>query len=301
MSVASVRGTGSLGLANAAVLARRGAVFAGRFLAVQAASVGFAAALFFGIAVTAYVPLPLARYDALLLYVVCLTVGFYVAGWETGREVGVICGFHLLGLCLEIYKVHVGSWVYPDAGVTKVAGVPLYAGFMYAAVGSYICQAWRRMDLRVTGYRSLRLTLLAVALYANFYTDHFWFDLRWVLAALLLVELRATWVHFSLGPNRYRLPLSLAFVLIGSMVWVAENAGTFLGAWRYPNQVDVWELVHVGKVGSWSLLVSLSFVLVATVKSAEGRLYGHAGDVASVEPRRWRPGGTRQRGELRSA
>jgi uncharacterized membrane protein YoaT (DUF817 family) len=283
VSVVSVRATRSLGLATIAEVARRSATFAGRFIAIQAVSIGFAGALFVGIAVTAYVPLPLARYDALLLYVVCLTVAFYFAGWETGREVGVICGFHFLGLCLEIYKVHIGSWVYPDEGWATVQGVPLYAGFMYAAVGSYICQAWRRMDLRVTGYRSLPLTLLAVALYLNFYTNHFWFDARWVIAAVLVIELRSSWVHFSLGPNRYRIPLALSFVLIGTMVWVAENAGTFLGAWRYPNQANVWELVHVGKMGSWALLVSLSFVLVATVKSAEGRLYGHPGDTASVQ------------------
>jgi len=245
-----------------------------RFISVQAISVTFAACLFLGIAVTAYLPLPVARYDLLLVYVIGLTVGFYLAGWETGREVAVICAFHLLGLALEIYKVHMGSWVYPGEAATKIAGVPVYAGFMYAAVGSYICQAWRRMELRVTNYRVIPMTALAVALYANFYTHHFWPDLRWPLAVVLLIELRRTWVYFSLGNGRYRIPLWLSFVCIGFMVWVTENACTFLGAWRYPNQADIWHLVHVGKLGSWSLLVSLSFVLVATIKSTEGRLYG---------------------------
>jgi len=118
------------------------------------------------------------------------------------------------------------------------------------------------------------MTVLALALYANFYTHHFWPDFRWFLAGLLLIELRSTWVYFSLGEDRYRIPLWLSFILIGSMVWIAENAGTFLGAWRYPNQVDIWHVVHVGKLGSWALLVSLSFVLIATIKSTEGKLYG---------------------------
>jgi len=104
--------------------------------------------------------------------------------------------------------------------------------------------------------------------------------------------LRRSWVYFSLGPDRFRLPLWFSFVAIGSMVWIAENAGTFLGAWRYPSQMDVWELVHVGKLGSWALLVSLSFVLVATIKSTEGTLYGLPGDGPSVERR----GGAVRRG-----
>lgn len=53
----------------------------------------------------------------------------------------MILGFHLLGLALELFKVHQGSWVYPGEAVTKVGGVALFAGFMFAAVGSYICQA----------------------------------------------------------------------------------------------------------------------------------------------------------------
>jgi len=274
--------TGLVSIARRRLL-RRAVAFGWTFVRVQVASVAFAGALFAGILVTTYVRLPLAQYDAMLLYVLALTVGFYVARWETLREVGVIAVFHLLGLALEIYKVHAGSWTYPGPGATKVAGVPLYAGFMYAAVGSYICQAWRRMDLRVTAYRPVPLTILAIALYANFYTHHFWPDARWVLAGLLLLELRRTWIYFTVGASRYRIPLWSSFIAIGTMVWLAENAGTFLGAWRYPSQMDVWEVVHVGKLGSWALLVSLSFVLVATVKSTEGRLYGDPRNGPSVE------------------
>jgi hypothetical protein len=40
--------------------------------------------------------------------------------------------------------------------------------------------------------------------------------------------------------------------------------------------------VHPAKFGAWSLLVSMSFVLVASVKSMEGRLY-HRGTSATVE------------------
>ncbi|MFY1696303.1 MULTISPECIES: DUF817 domain-containing protein [unclassified Solwaraspora] len=253
---------------------RRGTVLLLRFAWIEAKSCGFAVAVFTCLAVTSVVPLPIPRYDALLICMIVVTAVLWRIGWETGREVAVIAGFHLVGLALELFKVRVGSWSYPEEALTRVAGVPLYSGFMYAAVGSYICQAWRRLDLRVTGYRPVALAVLAVAVYANFFTHHFLPDVRWILAALLLVVLRRTWVHFTVDDARLRMPLALAFVLTGFFLWVAENVATFLGAWTYPDQEHVWTFVHASKFGSWSLLVTLSFVLVATVKATEGRLYG---------------------------
>jgi hypothetical protein len=78
------------------------------------------------------------------------------------------------------------------------------------------------------------------------------------------------------------MPLSLSFVLVGFFLWVAENGATLLGAWQYPDQEQVWQMVHVGKWGSWALLVSLSFVLVAAAKMQEGRFYGEIGAVPTV-------------------
>jgi hypothetical protein len=74
------------------------------------------------------------------------------------------------------------------------------------------------------------------------------------------------------------MPLALSFVLIGFFLWAAENGATLLRAWQYPSQESVWTLVHPAKVGSWSLLVVVSIVLVAAVKAHEGQLYGRPGD-----------------------
>lgn len=253
------------------------------FVWLELQSLLFAAVIFAAIAVTSVVSLPLPRYDALLVVGIVLTLVLWWAGWESGREVAVICAFHLLGVTMELFKVHAGSWEYPEDAFTKVAGVPLYAGFMYAAVGSYIVQAWRRFDLRVSHYRPIPLTILAVAAYLNFFTHHWIWDLRWLIAAAFVWVMRRTEVFFTVGRHRLRMPLALSFVAIGFALWVAENLATFLGAWQYPNQREFWEAVHVGKFGSWSLLVSLSFVLVASVKRFEGSLYGIRGEKPSVD------------------
>jgi len=187
-----------------------------------------------------------------------------------------------LGLALEVFKVRVGSWSYPEPAWTKVAGVPLYSGFMYAAVGSYLCQAFRRFDLRVDRFPWAPAVALAVAAYANFFAHHYLPDLRWAIAAGFVLVLWRSWVFYTVGERRYAMPLSLSFVLIGFFLWVAENAATLLGAWQYPDQGQVWQMVHVGKWGSWALLVSLSFVIIAAVKMQEGRFYGELGAVPTV-------------------
>ena len=250
-----------------------------RFGWIEAQCCLFAVLFYVGLAIVRAVPLPVDPADALLVWCLGVTLVLWLVGWETAREVGVIFGFHLVGLALELFKVRQGSWSYPDTGHASIGGVPLYSGFMYAAVGSYVCQAWRRFHLRITGYRVRRTAVVAGLVYLNFFTSHVVWDLRLPLALLLLLTTWRTRVHFTVGVRRYAMPLALSFVLIGFFLWVAENAATLLRAWQYPSQESVWTLVHPAKVGSWSLLVVVSIVLVAAVKAYEGRLYGTGRDL----------------------
>ncbi len=68
---------------------------------------------------TSVVHLPIARYDALLVYAIALTAGFWLLRVETGREVAVIFAFHLVGLALELFKVRMGSWSYHGDAATR--------------------------------------------------------------------------------------------------------------------------------------------------------------------------------------
>jgi uncharacterized membrane protein YoaT (DUF817 family) len=70
------------------------------------------------------------------------------------------------------------------------------------------------------------------------------------------------------------MPLMLSFFLIGFFIWVAENISTFLGAWRYPNQEHTWQLVHIGKISSWFLLVVISIIIVAQLKHVKMGMTG---------------------------
>ncbi|WP_407701344.1 DUF817 domain-containing protein [Virgibacillus senegalensis] len=244
-----------------------------RFCWEQALSCLFPVVIFASLAFTKVVPLPfLPRYDWLLIICLLMQVWMVRSGLETKDELKVITVFHLIGLALELFKVHMGSWSYPEEGYAKILGVPLYSGFMYASVASYLCQAWRRLTVELINWPPFWMVVpLASAIYLNFFTHHYWLDIRWVLSGLVLIVFWNSWVAYEVNGTRYRMPLALSFVLIGFFIWIAENISTFFGAWQYPNQTDAWSLVHLGKVSSWLLLVIVSFLIVATLKQVKGK------------------------------
>lgn len=244
----------------------------GRFAWVEAQCCIFAVAFFAGLALSRTVPLPIARYDALLLWCLAVQAAMLLMRIETLDEALTLALFHVCGLALELFEVHQGSWAYPEAALTKFFGVPLYSGFMYAAVASYIVQAFRRLDLRFSEYPSFIAQLFAILLYLNFFTSHWIGDQRWGLAAALVGLLWRTRVDFAVGSSRYSMPLTLSFALIGLFIWIAENLATFLGAWRYLDQAQVWHGVHYAKISSWALLVILSFVLIARLKGLKAAI-----------------------------
>jgi uncharacterized membrane protein YoaT (DUF817 family) len=195
---------------------------------------------------------------------------------ESWDEVKAISLFHVLGFALEAFKTSsgIGSWTYPDFAYTKLLGVPLFSGFMYAAVGSYIIQSWRLFDLRIKHHPPYWMAAtVAILIYANFFTHHFIGDFRWYIAACALgLYARATVVYMPLDQDR-RMPLLLSFLLIGFFLWLAENISTFFGVWRYPNQIGAWSTVHIGKWSSWSLLVIMTFTIVASLKHIKASVH----------------------------
>lgn len=243
------------------------------FTYLQALSCIFPVIIFSALALSKIVSIPLIpRYDLILLLCIAGQVFMLISKLETLDEFKVICLFHIIGLVLELYKVHMGSWSYPEEAFSKVGGVPLYSGFMYASVASYICQSWRRMNLHMYNWpKPFWAVGISVCIYFNFFTHHFTYDIRWILKGLLLIIFFRTVVTFELREKVFKMPMILAFLLIGFFIWIAENIVTFLGAWQYPNQADTWSLVHIGKISSWFLLVIISVIIVAQLKRVKNR------------------------------
>lgn len=220
--------------------------------------------------------LGLPRYDVILLIALVIQSWMVLARLETWDELKAISLFHLVGFALEVFKTSSGiaSWGYPDFAYTKLFGVPLFSGFMYAAVGSYIIQAWRLFDLKIKHHPPYWMAIVvAVLIYLNFFTHHYVGDFRWYIAACALgLYARAMVIYRPLDRDR-RMPLLLSFLLIGFFLWLAENISTFLGVWRYPHQIGAWATVHIGKWSSWSLLVIMTFTIVASLKHIKASVH----------------------------
>ncbi|GAK71209.1 hypothetical protein RRU01S_15_01340 [Agrobacterium rubi TR3 = NBRC 13261] len=220
--------------------------------------------------------LGLPRYDVLLIIALAIQAFMIWSKLETLDEAKAILLFHVVGFVLEVFKTSgsIQSWSYPDFAYTKVLGVPLFSGFMYAAVGSYVIQAWRLLDVRIKHHPTYWMaTLMGIAIYLNFFTHHYIGDYRWYIAACAIgLYARATVIYRPYDRER-KMPLLLSFILIGFFVWLAENISTFFGIWKYPNQLGAWSVVHIGKWSSWSLLVIMTFSIVSHLKHIKSRIY----------------------------
>ena len=208
----------------------------------------------------------LAPNDALTIAAVLIQVAMVAFRLETGRELWVIVLFHLAGTAMEIFKTDAGSWTYAADGILRIEGVPLFSGFMYAAVGSYLVRVHRLFDLEFRRYPPVwATTVVAVAVYANFFTHHFWWDARVVLFAAVVVLWLPTTMYARVWRRVIRLPVLAAFAGVAVFIYLAENIGTGAGAWLYPDQVDGWHPVSASKIGSWFLLMIISVVMVTWV------------------------------------
>jgi uncharacterized membrane protein YoaT (DUF817 family) len=213
---------------------------------------------------------PLARYDFLVLAAIALQAALLATKLERWDEAIVILIFHVVGTIMEIFKTAQGSWIYPEDSFLRIGGVPLFSGFMYACVGSYIARAIRLFEIKYINYPPLWTTwALALLAYINFFTHHYTIDIRLGLFAFSVLIFWRTWFVFTPDQKPRHMPMLIGLLLVSFFIWIAENAGTFAAAWVYPSQRDGWHMVSFEKMGAWYLLMLLSFVLVTLVHKPE--------------------------------
>lgn len=204
------------------------------------------------------------RYDILFIYAIGLQYILYKSKFETKRDVLVITIFHLVGLTMELIEVSINNaWVYDSTGLFYIFSVPIFTGFMYASVGSYISKASELFKLKISNLPSnLVLVIIGVLIYTNFIINNNFFDFRWIIYGLLIITTFKASFEFTIITKTRRMNFLVAFFLIGILIWGAENIATLLGIWSYPDQVDGWSMVSISKVSSWMLLSIVSFIII---------------------------------------
>ena len=114
-------------------------------------------------------------------------------------------------------------------------------------------------------------SLLALAIYVNFFAHHLLPDIRLALFASIALLFWRTRMWFRVWRADRWMPLLLGWFLVALFIWFAENIATFSRAWVYPSQQAGWHLVSPGKLGAWYLLMYISFFLVAAVHHPQER------------------------------
>ncbi|GGB79421.1 hypothetical protein GCM10011352_01340 [Marinobacterium zhoushanense] len=214
------------------------------------------------------------RYDFIFLSAILFQLLLLATRLETLRESVVIIVFHLVATLMELFKTSdaIGSWSYPEEYLFGIGNVPLFTGFMYSAVGSYIARVWRIFEFEYSSYPPKWQTLVLVSLiYINFFTHHYLWDIRWLLLLVTAMLFYKTRIFYRVVSTHRSMPILLGWFMVALFIWFAENIATFANVWIYPNQVAEWHMVSLAKLSSWFLLMLLSFVLVSLINNVQIR------------------------------
>lgn len=208
------------------------------------------------------------RYDYLLFFALLIQVILLYTKLESWAEAKVIALFHLMAMVMEIFLTHpaIASWHYPQPAIFKILTVPLLAGFMYSAVGSFFARSLRLYQVSFEKLpRFSHMLTLAVLSYINFMSKFFIPDYRVILFVWSVLMFWKTRIRFQLNRHTFQLPMLPVLLILAFIIWIAENISTFYQIWLYPSQIEQWHMVGWGKLGSWYLLLLLSLVLVLKI------------------------------------
>ncbi|MFT4021369.1 MAG: DUF817 family protein [Acinetobacter sp.] len=208
------------------------------------------------------------RYDYLFLFALLIQYLLLHFGLETWQEAKVIALFHIMAMVMELVLTNpqFGSWHYPEPAILKILTVPLFAGFMYSAIGSFFARAIRLFQISFLSLPTFaNMLALALLAYINFITKFFIQDIRSVLFVWSIFIFWRSKVNIKIDRYTWQLPMLPVLFLLAFMIWIAENISTFYDIWVYPSQIDGWHIVWWGKIGSWYLLLMLSLVFIMKI------------------------------------
>ncbi len=212
----------------------------------------------------------ISRYDFIFISAILFQLFLILSKKENKKEFFVIIIFHILATLMELFKTSksISSWNYPEINNSYfvLLTVPLFAGFFYSAVGSYISRLFKLFKLDFLNFpKYFHLWFLSILIYLNFFSHHFIFDFRYFLFIYSTILFWKTKIIFKIQKKKYSTNFLIPFFSLSIFIWLAENISTFNQIWLYPNQIEKWQWVSFSKIGSWYLLLILSFTLISLI------------------------------------
>jgi len=182
---------------------------------------------------------------------------------ESPKELAIIMIYHVIWFAMEAFKVWVWSREYQDTWFFTALNVPLFSGFMYSAVGSFLFQWYKLLRLRFSHFPSfVHIIPIAILIYINFFTHHYLPDIRYILIVAICLVARRTVAHIIINKKHFSMPVLLWLFFCWFFLRVAENIATYLQVRVYPNQLWGRALVSFHKIIAWFLLFIVSTVIV---------------------------------------
>ncbi len=219
--------------------------------------------------VTQSVTLPwFGRYDWLLIFAVMIQAIMLLARLQKPTELLIVAVFYLLGLGIEVFQTSsaVQAWAYPDSGSLVLGNAPLFAGFLYAAIGSYIFRLWRITRMEFTNYpRQRYAALLALAIYINFFTAHVLYDVSYLLLLAALILFWRTRASYVNNGKKRHMPFLLPVLIAPLLILLAEKFAAFAQLWVYTEEPN-----SLSKILTWLLLLLFSCIIVDLLRSHSG-------------------------------
>ena len=133
-------------------------------------------------------------FDFLFLSAVFFQICLLLLKKESKKEFLIIIIFHILAMIMEIFKTSsaIGAWNYTgvNSSFFRIGNVPLFTGFMYSAVGSYIVRSFEYLKLEFKPWPSSKaLGIISFFIYTNFFSHHYIFDFRYFILFFIFLLL----------------------------------------------------------------------------------------------------------------
>ena len=129
------------------------------------------------------------RYDVLFVFALVIQIILIITKAEKPKEVLAIIIFHICAMGMEIFKTSpmVGSWAYPEPAILAISTVPLLLDLCIHLLGLILHVLGELIILYLLIYLKIILFFLGLAIYVNFFTNHFIYDFRYVIFLIAVI------------------------------------------------------------------------------------------------------------------